>query len=62
MGIVMNRSWLVVRQTGSRVFLESGNHKMTLVCPLDPEGKRMFMRMKPGQTIDDETLERMTNK
>lgn len=49
----MNRSWEVVRHTGTRMDLECGTERLEIQRPKEQFAKDMFMKVRPGQSIDD---------
>jgi hypothetical protein len=53
----MDRYWKVVRRVGNRIELEYGQERKVIGCPTKPFAKQLFMMVRPGQVIDDTTVE-----
>jgi hypothetical protein len=58
---VMNRDWKVVKRVGRRMTLESGQEQRLIREPTRPYVKQLFHMARPGQVIDDETVELFVN-
>ena len=52
----MDKTWTVVANTGKRMDLECGLEKKEVRCPTDATGKKIFLGLRPGQSVDDNTL------
>lgn len=57
----MNRDWKVVKRVGRRMTLESGQEQRLIREPTRPYVKQLFHMARPGQVIDDETVELFVN-
>ena len=53
----MERDWKVVKRVGRRMTLESGKERRLIREPTRPYARQLFHMTKPGQVIDDETVE-----
>ena len=58
---VMARDWKVVKRVGRRMTLESGQEQRLIREPTRPYVKQLFHMARPGQVIDDETVEMFVN-
>lgn len=53
----MDRHWKVVKRIGSRISVECGEDRKLLACPTKPFAKQLFMMVRPGEVLDDPTVE-----
>ena len=53
----MSESWTVVQATSQRIDLERGLERKVVRRPKDPAALRIFTTIRPGETIDDLTLQ-----
>lgn len=53
----MDRYWKVISRRGNRMNLECDEERRVITCPTKPFAKQLFMMMRPGQFVDDKTLE-----
>jgi hypothetical protein len=53
----MERDWKVVKRIGRRMTLECGQEQRLIREPTRSYAKQLFHMAKPGQVIDDETVE-----
>lgn len=49
--------WTVVETTGQRIDLERGLERKEIRKPSDLTAGSMFMQVRPGELIDDATIE-----
>jgi hypothetical protein len=56
-GWAMDRDWKVVKRIGRRMTLECGQEQRLIREPTRPYAKQLFHMARPGQVIDDETVE-----
>lgn len=49
----MNRTWEVVRHTGSWMHLECGTERLEIQRPKEQFATDMFIKVRPGQSIGD---------
>lgn len=52
-----NRSWTVVQHSGQHMVLECGTERKDIQRPSDPVALKIFTALRPGQSIDDATLQ-----
>jgi hypothetical protein len=53
----MDRYWTVVALKGNRMNLECGTERKVIRCPTTPFAKQLFMMVRLGQVVDDNTVE-----
>ena len=53
----MDRYWTVVALKGNRMNLECGTERKVIRCPTKPFAKQLFMMVRLGQVVDDNTVE-----
>jgi len=54
---LMDRTWKVVKRIGRRMTLECGQEQRLIREPSRPYAKQLFHMARPGQVIDEETVE-----
>ena len=47
----------VIRRDGYRLTLERDQERKEIRCPSKPYAKELFLMMRPGQVIDDDTVD-----
>ena len=52
----MDSYWKVISRKGSRLTLERDHERIEIRCPSKPYAKELFLMMRPGQVIDDDTV------
>jgi hypothetical protein len=53
----MERDWKVVKRIGRRMTLECGQEQRLIREPTRPYAKQLFHMARPGQVIDDMTVD-----
>jgi hypothetical protein len=53
----MDRYWKVVTRTGKLITLVCGQERKAIKCPTKPFAKQLFMMVKPGQVVNDKTVD-----
>jgi hypothetical protein len=53
----MDRYWTVVARKGNRMVLECGKERKVIRCPTKPFARQLFMMVRNGQVVDDNTVE-----
>ena len=48
--------WKVVQATGQRIDIERGLERKEVWRPSNPAARAMFMQIRPGELIDDDTI------
>lgn len=55
--MVMDRYWTVITRRGKLMNLKCDQEHKVVKCPTKPFAKQLFMMVRPGQVIDDTTVE-----
>jgi len=58
----MDKHWKVIRRNGSRLIIERDKVREEIRCPRRPYAKELFLMMRPGQIIDEDTVELLIEK
>jgi hypothetical protein len=52
----MAEPWKVAQATKQRLDLERGLERMELQCPRNPAARALFMQIRPGESIAEDTI------
>ena len=55
--MTMDKHWKVIRRNDSRLILERDQVRKEIRCPSRPYAKELFLMMRLGQVIDDDTVD-----